>query len=78
MKSKQKQDIRTKNGEELHKQLQEERKSLLSLLVDHSQFTLKSPRLIFMKRKEIAYIQTVIEEKKREELTVAAAKSESK
>ncbi|HLD01525.1 MAG TPA: 50S ribosomal protein L29 [Patescibacteria group bacterium] len=76
MKSKQKKEIRTKSNDELLTLLGEERKSLLSLLMDHSQFTLKSPSLISMKRKEIAYIQTVMQEKEKEESASTQVKAE--
>lgn len=48
---------------ELQKMLKEARENLFTMKMDHSQFKLKNTRSIFMKRKEIAALLTVLKGK---------------
>lgn len=67
MKSKDKKNLHTKNKGELNKDLQEARQALHTMQLDHAQFKLKNTRGIFMKRKEIAQILTVLNGKEHEQ-----------
>lgn len=63
MKKKQKDKLKIKDVKELENLLSQARDSLSTLRLDKAQNKLKNPRGIFMKRKEIAYILTLIKEK---------------
>lgn len=63
MKQKVLSEIKNKDIQELRKMLEEARKELFQLQLDHAQFKLKNTRSIFHKRKEIAIIQTILKEK---------------
>lgn len=65
MKKKRKEELRMKDIKELRNLLSQARDSLSTLRLDKAQNKLKNPREIFMKRKEIAYILTLINEKGR-------------
>lgn len=60
MKTKDKKDLFTKNIKELRSMLSEARDALFNLKMEKSQNKLKNTRSIFMKRKEIARILTVL------------------
>ncbi|MDO8621427.1 MAG: 50S ribosomal protein L29 [Candidatus Levybacteria bacterium] len=63
MKTKDKQALHTKTIEELKKLLQDLKSALFSLSLDKTQNKLKNTRSIYLKRKEIAQIATVLREK---------------
>lgn len=67
MKTKDKKELHGKTAQELQKLLQETKDMVLSLKLDHEQHKLKNTRMLFLKRKEIAVINTLLrakEEKK--------------
>lgn len=63
MKSKDKKDLRTKTIEELKLLLLQTKDELFSLNLQVAQNKLKNKRLIFLKRKDIAVISTILKEK---------------
>lgn len=63
MKSKDKKTMSDKSTNELQAQLKEARDELFSLRLDKAQNKLKNTRSLFLKRKEIAYVLTLIREK---------------
>lgn len=63
MKSKDKKTMSDKSINELQAQLKEARDELFSLRLDKAQNKLKNTRSLFLKRKEIAYVLTLIREK---------------
>jgi ribosomal protein L29 len=71
MKIKEKKDLFTKQEKELRKLLIDARDSLFNLNLDLQQNKLKDTRQIFWKKKEIAWILTVLREK---ELSVKESK----
>lgn len=66
MKKKQKEEFKIKDIKELKNLVTKVRESLLTLRLDKAQNKLKNQREIFMKRKEIAYILTLINQKQKE------------
>ena len=66
MKTKDKQALHTKTIGELKKLLQDSKSALFSLSLDKTQNKLKNTRSIYLKRKEIAQISTVLREKELE------------
>lgn len=64
MKTKDKKELLTRSVSELKKLLEEARKAIVSLKLDHQQNKLKDTRSIFNKRKEIAVLQSIINLKK--------------
>ncbi|MBI2034951.1 MAG: 50S ribosomal protein L29 [Candidatus Levybacteria bacterium] len=68
MKSKDLKALHTKDSNELRMLFDEARKALASLKLEHVQRKLKNTRSMYTKRKEIAKIQTVLQEKETEEL----------
>lgn len=63
MKTKDKKDLFTKDIKELKNMLSEAKDALFNLKMEKSQNKLKNTRSIFMKRKEIARILTVLKRK---------------
>lgn len=63
MKNKTLQEIKNKDITELKKSVHEAKKELLTLSLDHTQFKLKNVRSLFLKRKEIAVMKTILREK---------------
>lgn len=63
MKSKEKKELRTKTIQELKNALLQAKDELFSLKLQAAQNKLKNKRLIFLKRKDIAVISTVLKEK---------------
>lgn len=63
MKKKDKQGLREKSADELKTLLKEKRDKLFELRLDKEQNKLKNTRLLFLTRKEIAFILTAIQEK---------------
>lgn len=63
MKTKEKKDLHTKSLAELKTLLKNARDAVFTAKLDHTQNKLKNPRSIFLKRKEIAQILTIIKEK---------------
>ncbi|MEK7451188.1 MAG: 50S ribosomal protein L29 [Patescibacteria group bacterium] len=66
MKTKDKQALHTKTIAELKKLLQDLKSALFSLSLDKTQNKLKNTRSIYLKRKEVAQIATVLREKELE------------
>lgn len=63
MKTKDRQALHTKTIGELKKLLQDLKSALFSLSLDKTQNKLKNTRSIYLKRKEVAQIATVLREK---------------
>ncbi len=63
MKTKDKKQLHTKTQEELNVQLKEARGNLFTLQMDQARHQLKNTRSLFMKRKDIAQILTVLKQK---------------
>lgn len=63
MKTKDRQALHAKTIEELKKFLQDLKGTLFSLSLDKTQNKLKNTKSIYLKRKEIAQISTVLREK---------------
>ena len=63
MKTKEKKDLHTKSLAELRTMLKNARDAAFTAKLDKSQNKLKNTRSIFLKRKEIAQILTIIKEK---------------
>lgn len=63
MKLKDKKELRTKTREELKKIIDETNKELVDIRLEHVQHKLKNTRSIFLKRKYIAYLSTLVQEK---------------
>jgi ribosomal protein L29 len=59
-------ELHTKTVQELRKLLKEAEAALLQLRLDHKQAKLKNVRSLFLKRREIAVLQTVMNEKAKE------------
>ena len=66
MKTKDKQALHTKTIGELKKLLQDLKSTLFSLSLDKTQNKLKNTRSIYLRRKEVAQIATVLREKELE------------
>ncbi|HZJ18238.1 MAG TPA: 50S ribosomal protein L29 [Patescibacteria group bacterium] len=66
MKTKEKKDLFTKDIKELKSMVSEAKDVLFNLKMEKSQNKLKNTRSIFMKRKEIAIILTVLRRKELE------------
>jgi ribosomal protein L29 len=64
MKASDKKDLHTKTDSELKKLIKDAKSALFNLLLDKEQNKLKNTRDLFLKRKEIAVIKTIIREKK--------------
>ncbi len=64
MKTKEKRELKTKTDEELRTILKDTENNLLSLRFQASQSKLKDKRSIFITRKKIARIMTLIRERK--------------
>lgn len=67
MKTKQKKELQAKNINELTLLLKDSRDLLSNIRLDKTQNKLKNTRQIFIKRKEIAQILTIIREKELQE-----------
>lgn len=67
MKTTDKKDLQTKSVKELQKLVEEAKKALTQLKLDHAQAKVKDTRSIFNKRKEIAIMQTVLQQVKLKE-----------
>lgn len=65
MKKKEKQELQTKTIEELKTLLKEAKNLLLTMRFDLSRNKLKNTRSLFLKRKEIARILTVLNQKEK-------------
>ena len=63
MKRNEKKDLHTKTADELKKLIKDAQEALGSLLLDKEQYTLKSTRSVFNKKKEIAVLKTILREK---------------
>ncbi len=63
MKTKEKKDLHTKTVAELRTMLKNGKDAVFTAKLEKSQNKLKNLRLIFLKRKEIAQILTIIKEK---------------
>lgn len=66
MKKKDIQELRTKDIQELKALLTQAREKLLSLQLEKAQYKLKNLRSLFMQRKDIAKIQTILSEKEKQ------------
>jgi large subunit ribosomal protein L29 len=66
MKTKEKKDLRTKSLVELRTMLKNAKDAIFTSRLEKSQNKLKNTRSIFLKRKEIAQILTIIKEKENE------------
>lgn len=60
MKTKEKKELHAKSKEELTNMLKTIEGEVLNLQLEHAQRKLKNTRLLFMKKKDIAIIKTVI------------------
>ena len=63
MKTKEKKDLRTKSIVELRTMLKNAKNAIFTAKLEKSQNKLKNPRSLFLKRKEIAQILTIMKEK---------------
>lgn len=63
MRSNDRKALHTKDSSELKKLFDEARKALVALKLEHAQRKLKNTQSMYIKRKEIAKIQTVLQEK---------------
>ena len=63
MKTKEKKDLHTKTIKELQTMLKNARDAVFEAKIEKSQNKLKNTRAIFLKRKEIAQILSIIKEK---------------
>ncbi len=63
MKKKEKEELHTKEIQELTALLKEARQALASLVFEAAQHKLKNTRSVFLKRKEIAVIETILKAK---------------
>lgn len=63
MKRKEKDELKTKETKELENILSQARKTVSSLRIEKAQYKLKNTRAIFLKRKEIALIKSILKEK---------------
>lgn len=63
MKTKEKKDLHTKTIKELRTMLKNARDAVFEAKIEKSQNKLKNTRAIFLKRKEIAQILSIIKEK---------------
>jgi ribosomal protein L29 len=61
MKTTDKKELQTKTIRDLQKLIDEAKKALAQLKLDHAQNKLKDTRSIFSKRKEIAVMQSVLQ-----------------
>lgn len=68
MKSKDRQDIKSKETKELQTMLKDARQRLFQAKLDQTQFKLKNTRSLFTTRKEIAVILTALQEKEETEV----------
>jgi len=67
MRSNDRKALHAKDSSELTKLLDEAKKALVALKLEHVQRKLKNTQSMYTKRKEIAKIQTVLQEKETEE-----------
>lgn len=70
MKKTDKDALRIKSVKELQKVIEETKKTLVQLQLDHSQNKLKNTRSIFLTRKEIAAMQSILQQVKLKEKEV--------
>ncbi|MEK7060982.1 MAG: 50S ribosomal protein L29 [Patescibacteria group bacterium] len=77
MKKKQKDDIKLKNIEELKNLIKESQGILFKLRLEKTQNKLKNLKAIFLERKKIALMLTIINEKAKLEKTVVKATKKS-
>lgn len=63
MKTKEIKDLQTKTVAELQKLLKDTKDMVLSLRLEHEQNKLKNTRMLFLKRKEIAVLKTILKTK---------------
>ncbi len=75
MKTKEKKDLRTKSAAELRTMLKNAKDAVFTARLEKSQNKLKNTRSLFLKRKEIAQILTIIKEKEIENDTSASSVS---
>ena len=66
MKTIDKKTLQTKSVKELQKQIEEARKMLDQLKLDHSQLKVKNTRSIFNSRTDIAVMQSILQVKMKE------------
>ncbi len=75
MKTKEKKDLRTKSMVELRTMLKNAKDAVFTAKLEKSQNKLKNTRSLFLKRKEIAQILTIMKEKEIENDTSASSVS---
>ena len=78
MKKKQKDDIKLKNIEELKNLIKESQGILFKLRIEKTQNKLKNLKAIFLERKKIALMLTIINEKEKLEKIIVKKEEENK